>query len=165
MAQPSSFMWFDLSKSEWPWPVKVTEVKYNCINGPPLYTFLLIINSNIWSNSAPFRDIRLQNQSDLLFDLSRSVKVICNNLIRFPIYILSYRCLLVTHGLTMLTRLLYHINSALCGFQNDYGIRFPNLSDLLPWPFTVTQNKISNVIALPIYGFLLMFNSNIWPAP
>ena len=31
------------------------------------------------------------------------------------------------------------------------------------WPFNVTQVECDNVNGLTIYGFLLMFNSNIWP--
>ncbi len=43
----------------------------------PIYRFLLMFNSTIWPNSAPLRDIRLINRSDLELDLSRSLKVKC----------------------------------------------------------------------------------------
>ena len=58
--------------------------------GLPLYIFLLIFNSNIWPNSAPLQDIRLQNLSDLDFDLPRSLKVECDGVIGFSIYMVSY---------------------------------------------------------------------------
>ncbi len=50
------------------------------------YGFLLLINSDIWPNSAPLRDIRLRNLSDLDCDLSWSLKVKCDGAIRLPIY-------------------------------------------------------------------------------
>ncbi len=40
-----------------------------------MYDLVLIFNSNIWSNSAPLRDMRVWNLSDLDFDLPRSLKV------------------------------------------------------------------------------------------
>ena len=43
-------------------------------------------NSNIRPNSAPLRDIRLRNLSDLDFDLSRSLKVQTDDTIRLAIY-------------------------------------------------------------------------------
>ncbi len=44
-----------------------------------------MLNSNIWPNSAPLQDIRLPNQSDLELDLSRSLKVKCDDGIRLAI--------------------------------------------------------------------------------
>ena len=38
----------------------------------PDYGFLLMLNSNIRSNSAPLQDIRLWDLSDLELDISRS---------------------------------------------------------------------------------------------
>ncbi len=70
---------FDLSKSK---------VKCDRVIGLPIYGFLLMFNSNIRPNSAPLRDItciRLQNLGDLEFDLSRSLKVICDSVIGLPI--------------------------------------------------------------------------------
>ncbi len=49
------------------------------------YGFLLMVNGNIWSNTALLRDISLQNMSDLKFDLSRSLKVQSNGAVGFPI--------------------------------------------------------------------------------
>ncbi len=46
-----------------------------------LFAFLLMFNSNIWPNSASLQDIRLQNLSDLQFDLSRLLKVKCDDAI------------------------------------------------------------------------------------
>ncbi len=37
-----------------------------------IYGFLLMVNSNIWPDTALLRDISLQNMSDLQLDLSRS---------------------------------------------------------------------------------------------
>ncbi len=51
--------------------------------------------------SAPFQDIRLRNLSDPDFDLSRSLKVICDDAIGLST-ILSYYCLRVTYGLNLL---------------------------------------------------------------
>ncbi len=69
---------FDLSRS--------LKVKCDSIMLLPLYAFLLMFNSNIWPNSAPFQDIRLRNLSDFEFDLSRSLKVKCDDVIRLSIY-------------------------------------------------------------------------------
>ncbi len=44
-----------------------------------------MFNSNIWPNSAPLQDIRLQNLSDLELDLSRSSKVKCDDVIGLSI--------------------------------------------------------------------------------
>ncbi len=44
---------FDLSRS--------LKVKCDDVIGLSLYAFLLMFNSNIWPNSAPLQDIRLQN--------------------------------------------------------------------------------------------------------
>ena len=41
---------------------------------------------SIWPNSAPLRDIRLSNLSDLEFDLSRSLKVKYDGFLGRPIY-------------------------------------------------------------------------------
>ncbi len=60
------------------------KVKSDDIIGLAIYGFLLMVNSNIGPNSAPLRDIRLCNLSDLEFDLSRSFIII--------VY-LSYQCL------------------------------------------------------------------------
>ncbi len=47
---------------------------------------LLMVNSNLWPNSAPLRDERLQNLGELDFDLSRSPKVKCDGAFGLPIY-------------------------------------------------------------------------------
>ena len=71
-----SFKRYNLLKYEWPWhcPFKVTEVKCNHTNGLTIYAFQLMFNSNIWSNSAPLKDMRLRNLSDLDIELSRSLR-------------------------------------------------------------------------------------------
>ncbi len=45
-----------------------------------------MFNGNIWTNSAPLQDIRLQNLSDLDFDLSSSLKVKLDGVIWFSIW-------------------------------------------------------------------------------
>ncbi len=51
-----------------------------------------MFNSNIWPNSGPLQDIRLRNVSDLEFDLSRSLKVKCDDFIGLAIhgFLLTY---------------------------------------------------------------------------
>ena len=43
-------------------------------------------NSNIWPNSAPLRNVRLQSLSDLEFDRSRSLEVKCHDVIGLVIH-------------------------------------------------------------------------------
>ncbi len=45
-----------------------------------------MFNSNIGPNTAPLRDIRLQNLGDLEFDRSRSLTVKSNGAFELPIY-------------------------------------------------------------------------------
>ena len=45
-----------------------------------------MFNSNRGPDVAPLRDIQLQNLSDIDFDLSRSLKVICDGAIGLPNY-------------------------------------------------------------------------------
>ncbi len=45
-----------------------------------------MLNSNIWTNIAPLRDITLQNLSDLDFETSMSLKVKCERVFELPIY-------------------------------------------------------------------------------
>ena len=45
-----------------------------------------MVNSNIGPNSAPLRDMKLRNLSDLDFDLSRSLKAKCVGVIGVAIY-------------------------------------------------------------------------------
>ena len=78
MLQNLSDLDFDLSKS--------LKLKCDSIIGISSYALLLMFNSNIWSNSAPLRDIGLRNLSDLEFHLSRSSKVKYNCVIGLPIY-------------------------------------------------------------------------------
>ncbi len=96
---------------------------------------------------APLQDIRLRNLSDLELDLSRSLKVICDDVIGLPIYAF----------LLMFNSKLWP-NSA-----PSQDIRLQNVSDR---EFDLSRSlkvKCDSVIELPIYAFLLMFNSNIWP--
>ncbi len=65
---------------------RTLKVKCDGGTGPPIYDFLLVFNSNIAPNSAPLRDMGLQNLSDLDFDLSRSLKVKCDCLIGLHIW-------------------------------------------------------------------------------
>ncbi len=47
--------------------------------------FLLMLNTSIWLNFAPLRDM-FQNLSDLDFDISMSLKVKCDRVTGLPIY-------------------------------------------------------------------------------
>ena len=49
-----------------------------------------MINSNIGPNVAPLRDIRLWNQSDLDFNLSRSLNVKSDGVIGLAIYAFQF---------------------------------------------------------------------------
>ncbi len=60
------------------------------------YMLSLMFNSNIWPNSAPLQDIRLQNLSDLEFDLSRSLKVKCDDVIGLVIHGFLLICTVIT---------------------------------------------------------------------
>ena len=82
-------------KFEWSWigPFKVTQCQMLC--HWTVHMLPLMFNSNIWPNSAPLRNIRLRNLSHLEFDLSRSLKVICNSVFGLSIYAFLL-CLIVT---------------------------------------------------------------------
>ena len=45
-----------------------------------------MFDSDIWPNSAPLLDIRLRNLGDLDFDLSRSLKIKCDDIIGLVIH-------------------------------------------------------------------------------
>ncbi len=111
-------------------------------NGNFLQTYFIVTYG-----LAPLQDIGLQNLSDLKFDLSRSLKVICDDVIRLPIYAF----------LLMFNSKLWP-NSA-----PSQDIRLQNLSDLEFDLLRSLKVKCDSVIEVPIYAFLLMFNSNIWP--
>ncbi len=63
-------------------------VKCNSVIGLSIhvYAFLLMFNNNIWPSSAPLRDKRLRNLSNLEFDISRSLKVICDDVTGLSLY-------------------------------------------------------------------------------
>ncbi len=66
----------------------------------PIYAFLLMFNSNLWPNSAPSQDIRLRN---LTLNLTFQGHSRSNVIVSFDSpYMLSYQCLIVTYGLTLL---------------------------------------------------------------
>ncbi len=91
-----------------------------------------MFNSNIWPNSAPLQDIRLQNLSDLEFYLLRSLKVKCDGVIGLPIY-----AFLFNSNLWPISALLQ-------------DIRLSNLSDL---DFDLSRSlkvKCDSVIGLSI---------------
>ncbi len=64
-----------------------------------------MFNISIWSILAHLRDIRLQNLSDLDFNLSRPFKVKCCGATGLP-YLVSYYSLKLIYGLP---QLLYEI--------------------------------------------------------
>ena len=63
------------------------KVKCHSAMTPHIYAYLLMFNSNIWLNAAPLRNIRLRNLSDIEFDLSRSLKVIRDDVIGVAIMV------------------------------------------------------------------------------
>ena len=73
-----------------------------------------MLNSTIWPNSAPLQDIRLRNLSDIEFDLSRSLKVKCDDVIQLVIH----GFLLIYTVITCLTLTIYTV--ALIGTQNVF---------------------------------------------
>ena len=93
-----------------------------------------MFNSNIWPNSTPLQDIRLQNLSDLEFDLSRSLKVKCDDVI----------------GLSLYAFLLMFNSNIWPDSAPLQDIRLQNLSDL---EFNLSRSlkvKSDTVIGLPI---------------
>ncbi len=78
--QKKSDLDFNLSRS--------SMVELDSVSGLPIYHFLSVWNTtcNIWPNLATLQDIRLQNLTDLDFDLSSSLKVISYGAIGLPIY-------------------------------------------------------------------------------
>ena len=71
--------------------------------GLPIYAVLSMFNSycSIWPNSVPLQVLRLRNLSDLEFDLSRSLKVKCDDVIGlvmhgFPLIYTEITCLVLT---------------------------------------------------------------------
>ncbi len=59
----------------WPWPFKIAKGKSHGSIKLPIYGFLLLFNSNISPNWAPFRDTSYQKLSDFDFGLLGSLKV------------------------------------------------------------------------------------------
>ena len=49
-----------------------------------------MFNSNIWPHAAPLRVIMRRNMSDLDFDPSMSLKIMCDGVIVLPIYEYNY---------------------------------------------------------------------------
>ncbi len=66
-------------------------------NGNFLQTYFIVTYG-----LAPLQDIRLQNLNDLEFDLSRSLKVICDDVIGLSIYAFLLMLNIVTYGTTLL---------------------------------------------------------------
>ncbi len=62
----------------------VQTVNKDDVIGVAIYGFLLMINSNIESNSTPLGVISFRNLSDLDFDISRSLRVKCDSVIGLP---------------------------------------------------------------------------------
>ncbi len=111
-----------------------------------IYGFLLMINSNMKRNSAPLRDIRLWNLSDLECDLSRTLKV---------------KVMMSLDSSSPYSFLLMVNSNIGPNSAPLWDIRLWNLRD-----FDLSRAlkvKCCGVIGLAIFGFLLMVNSNIWP--
>ncbi len=75
-------------------PLKSFEVKCYGAIGTPMDCFPLLFNGNIGPTWAPLGDIRLQNVSDLVFDISRSLKVKSRDSVLLP----TYKFLLVSNS-------------------------------------------------------------------
>ncbi len=102
--------------------------------------------SNIWPNSAPLRDTRLPNLSDLEFDLSRSLRIRCDSIIGLHIY----------GFLSMFNSNLWPNSAPL----QDSKLR--NQSELdfdLSWSLKV---KCDDIIGFSIYGFLFIYIVTTW---
>ena len=85
-----------------------------------------------------------QNVSNIYFDLSRSLNVKCDGIIKLPLY--DFPLMINSY-----------IGPNAVPLQD---IRLEKLSDL---DFDLSRSltvKCDNAIRLPIYGFLLMVNSN-----
>ncbi len=111
------------------------------------YGFLLLDNSNKRPISAHLWTIRLWNPSDLDFDLSRSLNVQSDDVIRLAIY----GFLLMVNG---------SIGPSAAPLRDT---RAWNLSDL---DFDLSSSlkvQSDNVIRLAIYGFLLKVGGKIGP--
>ncbi len=103
--------------------------------------------SNIGPNSAPLRDIRHWNPSDLYFGLSRSLKIKSDSVVGLAIY--GFLLILNSNTEPKSTPL--------------WDIRLWNPSDL---DFDLSRSlkvKKDGVIGLAIYGILLMVNINMGP--
>ncbi len=118
---------FDLSRSH--------QIKCDGVIPLHIYGFLLMVNSNLWPNLAPLRDIRLWNPIDLDFDLWRSLKVKCHSVI----------------GLTIHSFLLMDNSNIWPNLARLRDIRLWSMGELdfdlksgWPWlqPFKVTQGQI-----------------------
>ncbi len=101
-----------------------------------------MFNSNIWPNSAPLQDIRLQNLSDLEFDLLRSLKVKCDSVIELHIYAF----------LSMFHSNIWPKSGPL---QDIHDIRLQNLSDL-EFDLSTSPKVKCDVIGLVMLVFLLI---------
>ena len=78
--------------------------------------FYCFILSNIWTNSAPSRDIRLRNLSGLDFDLSRSLRVKHDSVIGRSIY--SFILVYTSKNMSISLRL------AVIATQNIFSISY-----------------------------------------
>ena len=122
--------------------------------GFPIYDFLLMFNSNIWSKPHTFQDTCIEILSDPEFDPSRSAHlrdIILDNGNHF-----SLSPFMVTQGQTW----WYHWNPQ-TWFSNS-NIWPPKSEWPRIWPFKTAQVDCNDAIGFSIYYFGLMFNSNIW---
>ena len=71
-----TFFLLMFSSNTWPYSAPLRDISFH--QWTPCDAFLLLFNSNIWLNSTFLNDIRLQSLSDIGFDLSRSLKAICD---------------------------------------------------------------------------------------
>ncbi len=142
MALLCSFTRYSASQFEWPWLwfFKVTQGQMWQSRWTPHIYFPITFYSNVWTNSGPLQDIRLQNLSDIEFDLSRSLKVKCDSVIGLPIY-----------------AFLSVFNSNIWpNFAPLQDIRLQNRSDLES-DLSRSLKVKCDIIGLVIHGFVLIY--------
>ncbi len=123
--------------------------KANSAIGLLTYGFLLIFNSNIYSNSAPLRDISLQIALGLGFDFSRSLKVKCYSTNWLPMY-----------GLLLMFNSNIWPNAA-----PVQDITLWNLSHIDVDLARSPKVKYDGAIGLPIYVVYTVYMWSIWDHP
>ncbi len=123
-------------------PTVLTKLRWDVWNFEwIIHAFLLMLNSNMWRNFPPLRDIMLQNLSDLDFDLQGHLR--SNEMVLLDSSYLIFYCCVIVRVLTRYTR--YPCESS-----------WP-----WHWPLKVTKIKYNHTNGHPVHAFLLLLNSNM----